>query len=60
MDHATRNLEPVGSETYPFTDSRDVQFCTLLPAGALKVLDMGFSTEGGGAVPSTQATRSWA
>jgi SAM-dependent methyltransferase len=50
MDHATRNLEQVGSETDPFTESRYAQFCKLLPAGALKVLDVGCNTGRGGAV----------
>ena len=50
MNYATRNLLQEGSETDPFTESRYAQFAKFLPAGALKVLDVGCNTGRGRAV----------
>lgn len=50
MDHATLNQLQSGSETDPYTESRYRQFAQLLPAGAVKVLDVGCNTGRGGAV----------
>jgi SAM-dependent methyltransferase len=49
MDYATRNELQEGSETDPFTASRYKQFAGFLPAGPLKVLDVGCNTGRGGA-----------
>jgi SAM-dependent methyltransferase len=49
MDHATLNELQEGSERDPFTESRYAQFAKFLPAGPLKVLDVGCNTGRGGA-----------
>lgn len=49
MDHATLNALQLASETDPFTESRYAQFASLLPAGPLKILDVGCNTGRGGA-----------
>jgi SAM-dependent methyltransferase len=54
MDHATRNLLQEGSETDPFTESRYRQFARHLPAGAVKVLDVGCNTGRGGSALKAQ------
>jgi SAM-dependent methyltransferase len=50
MDHATRNELQEGSETDPFTESRYRQFAKFLPAGPIKILDVGCNTGRGGSV----------
>jgi SAM-dependent methyltransferase len=54
MDYATRNELQEVSETDPFTESRYLQFAKFLPAGPLKVLDVGCNTGRGGAVLKEQ------
>ena len=48
-DYAERNARQQGSESDPFTESRYAQFAKFLPAGPLKVLDVGCNTGRGGA-----------
>lgn len=50
MDPIALNLHQEGSERDPFTESRYEQFASFLPAGPLKVLDVGCNTGRGGAV----------
>lgn len=50
MDYSTRNQRQEGSETDPFTASRYAQFSRFLPAGPLRLLDVGCNTGRGGAV----------
>jgi ubiquinone/menaquinone biosynthesis C-methylase UbiE len=54
MDHATRNELQADSESDPFTESRYEQFAKLLPAGPLKILDVGCNTGRGGAALKKQ------
>lgn len=49
MDYSTRNELQAGSETDSFTESRYAQFVKFLPAGPLKILDVGCNTGRGGA-----------
>ena len=49
MDYATENELQQSSETDPFTESRYIQFAKFLPAGPLKILDVGCNTGRGGA-----------
>lgn len=49
-DYAERNARQQGSESDPFTESRYAQFAKFLPAGPLKILDVGCNTGRGGAV----------
>ena len=48
MDYVTRNELQADSEQDPFTLSRYKQFASFLPAGPLKVLDVGCNTGRGG------------
>lgn len=49
MDYVTRNELQADSEHDPFTLSRYRQFASFLPAGPLRVLDVGCNTGRGGA-----------